>query len=886
MDQLRGNRKGVMFTLVTVVIVVLLLGEVLTYLYTNTQYSNLGVQATPSLAASTLYSQISASAPSFLQTSLIKATYALSAYERSNLINHGVNSGSYALQSLIDNGTIYGANMVSYMGGYTLLAYSNTLNTAAQLRGLKVTMSNYNAIVFQNSPSQISVTFSTLLNVSSQYGYVSYPITANASVPISGLPDLFGGSLGTGSLTYSSNKTVAVSNSYASLLGSGMFVGGNIIANALTTKGGSRSVYLFAVGPLFVDNTVTAACNDGPISKLASPANYILVTANAVNINSQLCGFAGLVTANAPTAQPNGPFMVYNVPAAGNSVINDFRTGGMYILDGNTLTLYDPSSLQAAVNSGSYVGSSFSPTYLNLIGGDQLPISPYGDAPLGVASRYVASLDGSTSYITSPASSSLLIGAQPITISAWIYPASFSSGEVILHHDKDYTLYIQPSTGYVSYANNGDWSYSDFGYKNIGLQTNKWQHIVLTQTGGTVNIYLNGVLESASSFAARTTPTNYPFYVGVFADSSGGSGLSNYFNGAIADVQIYNSVLSSYQAESLYLGGINGAPVNYSSLVGWWPLNGNLNDYSPYHNNGAPGGSLTYSRLSGYFGDSLDGGSFYWPTVSGVEGISQCYSRNACSSGPGAIYVPVIPPNYATNLAQPATSGLGFINSTIPSSGYFNGASSYVGIPSSSFSYPASGTTTSYTLTFSAWFRATSGGVILGQTSDCTPPTTCVSYVPSLYVDSGGLLRASLFWHGSVSSQIVSAGTYNNGVWHNVVDTYNNGVETLYVDGVSIGSQSVSEVGYVGTAYDYFIGTGSTNSWPSGNGGWYYFPGQIADVQVYGSALSATQVGQLYLNNTVPGISPVSWLSLNGNVNDQSGNSNNGVAVSMTYLPT
>jgi hypothetical protein len=59
-----------------------------------------------------------------------------------------------------------------------------------------------------------------------------------------------------------------------------------------------------------------------------------------------------------------------------------------------------------------------------------------------------------------------------------------------------------------------------------------------------------------------------------------------YFDGQMANVQLYNTSLSANDIQALYLEGIGGAPIKLQSLVGWWPLNGNANDYSGNANNG------------------------------------------------------------------------------------------------------------------------------------------------------------------------------------------------------------------------------------------------------------------------------------------------------------
>ncbi|MGC8670184.1 MAG: hypothetical protein ACP5TL_03475, partial [Candidatus Micrarchaeia archaeon] len=72
-------------------------------------------------------------------------------------------------------------------------------------------------------------------------------------------------------------------------------------------------------------------------------------------------------------------------------------------------------------------------------------------------------------------------------------------------------------------------------------------------------------------------------------------------NGSIANLQIYNVSLSQPQIQALYQEGIGGAPIDLQNLVGWWPLNGNANDYSGNGNNGVPSNVMFVSNWwSGY----------------------------------------------------------------------------------------------------------------------------------------------------------------------------------------------------------------------------------------------------------------------------------------------
>ena len=177
----------------------------------------------------------------------------------------------------------------------------------------------------------------------------------------------------------------------------------------------------------------------------------------------------------------------------------------------------------------------------------------------------------------------------------------------------------------------------------------------------------------------------------------------------------------------------------------------------------------------------------------------------------------------------------------------FNGLSSYIQIPSADFaSYP-----TNFSASFGVWFKTASQGVILGQDDGTEPGGNPGGYVPSLYLDTAGSLRASMFWHGSPSSQIVTSAAYNDNKWHFAVDTFTNGTEELFVDGQNAGSQQTGENAY-GASYAYFLGTGDTATWPAANGSWLYFNGALDEVKVSNVARSADWIATEYINQHSP----------------------------------
>jgi hypothetical protein len=66
---------------------------------------------------------------------------------------------------------------------------------------------------------------------------------------------------------------------------------------------------------------------------------------------------------------------------------------------------------------------------------------------------------------------------------------------------------------------------------------------------------------------------------------------------------MYNTSLSENQVIAVYRDGLGGPPSDLRNLVGWWPLNGDFNDYSGDGNNGYPtntavDGGLWYSNYT------------------------------------------------------------------------------------------------------------------------------------------------------------------------------------------------------------------------------------------------------------------------------------------------
>ncbi len=117
--------------------------------------------------------------------------------------------------------------------------------------------------------------------------------------------------------------------------------------------------------------------------------------------------------------------------------------------------------------------------------------------------------------------------------------------------------------------------------------------------------------------------------------------------------------------------------------------------------------------------------------------------------------------------------------------------------------------------------------------------------------------------------------------WTYVVLSATGGVAKLYVNGTPAGTpQSINLYGFSPTSGQIFI-IGGWGSSPTS------FSGQIANIQIYNSSLSANEIATLYKEGI--GAPPIAlnhligWWPLNNNPTDYSGNGNDGTATGITY---
>ncbi len=149
------------------------------------------------------------------------------------------------------------------------------------------------------------------------------------------------------------------------------------------------------------------------------------------------------------------------------------------------------------------------------------------------------------------------------------------------------------STGFTFFIHGG----SSGNCHINGISMNKWYFVAETMNATTSVLYVSGQECSFTSGGAAGLQNDLT----LGAYGLGYTGPGNDMIGYESNVQAYNTTLSVNAISALYSQGIGAAPVDPQYLIGWWPLNGNANDYSGNNNNGVPTNVIfTGTWQSGY----------------------------------------------------------------------------------------------------------------------------------------------------------------------------------------------------------------------------------------------------------------------------------------------
>jgi hypothetical protein len=226
-----------------------------------------------------------------------------------------------------------------------------------------------------------------------------------------------------------------------------------------------------------------------------------------------------------------------------------------------------------------------------------LSYAQYAPPQSGTVRITGAFFNGQNGYVQALDSNALRVGNPSFTFTAWIEPYGFSScsGENCMILDKENSYAWSVASGQACWSirnTNPGWSWV---CPSLSLSSNTLSFVALVYNGASVTEYVNGASNTVAASGAVDN-TDYQNALRIGARGAPGA-ASAFFDGVITNVQMYNQSLSAYQISQLYQQGASAFPLSGSGLVGWWPLNGDANDYSQYGNNGAPYNVVYYAQI-------------------------------------------------------------------------------------------------------------------------------------------------------------------------------------------------------------------------------------------------------------------------------------------------
>jgi len=356
-------------------------------------------------------------------------------------------------------------------------------------------------------------------------------------------------------------------------------------------------------------------------------------------------------------------------------------------------------------------------------------------------------------------------------------------------------IYIYNGQLYINIYTDTYYQYSTGKTINDG----NWHMIAMVISGTSLTVYLDG-----SIVVSETLNTNYQqmpnsyFWLGIGKTCAGWSSgsftsgstssvpvLSAMYQGYISQVQLYNVALTSSQITQIYNAGYNGQ-VTFSGLVAWWYfLSQTCNDQSGNGNN------LTCNNI--------------------VFTTSGTYSTYA---------------------------------------NYYNGSNAYSWIQIAQLSPPSCGdccSQSSFDMTYVlwVWLSTNSNMYILGDQEVNSPDCTCHWNV--LFSDTygdwvGGYYGGCTFYNG---------GSVTVGEWVFIAVVINSDVVQFYLNGSYV-AESGTFTPAVPYPYYVYLGYGANcGCWTSCSGSGSmcatgHFNGYVAQLQVYNTALSSSQIQLLY----------------------------------------
>lgn len=217
---------------------------------------------------------------------------------------------------------------------------------------------------------------------------------------------------------------------------------------------------------------------------------------------------------------------------------------------------------------------------------------------------------GANDYITVPDNAAFNLSAGG-SAEAWVYATGQTTTHMILSRGTtgfNFFWGVRAGIGNKQAVNIGagpQFQNSD----GVAIPLNRWTHVAITWTpsGGNyiVTFYVNG----KQSGTPQTSATTWNSTAGTLRIGGWHGGTTNNWNGYLDEIKLWNVVRTTDQMKQSEFASGRGLLPN-ANLVGLWPLDGNMNNYSATGaaiNGSFNTGGTNNSRFSAYSNENLTG---------------------------------------------------------------------------------------------------------------------------------------------------------------------------------------------------------------------------------------------------------------------------------------
>jgi hypothetical protein len=396
------------------------------------------------------------------------------------------------------------------------------------------------------------------------------------------------------------------------------------------------------------------------------------------------------------------------------------------------------------------------------------------------------------------------------------------------------------------------------GFSTGNFPAGAFYHVAMTCDGTVTKLYVDGALQGQfSSVEPITYSSSFDWTIGSNPIAFHGQGFPRRFNGVIDDLAIYDRALSQIQVFGIALKGSDGKPGSDVDTDG----DGIPDIIDPDLN--VPNRAPVLANLNFQLnqGDVLvrtvaqlldgavdpDGDSFEFDPASLTGGVGGTVALNGevVSFQPNSGFVGLGGFTFdlvdrwgaRTTVSVAVTVG----ENTRPVAGTTTNQVLAMPVAEGRVTLPDALIQSTTNLTVQMWFKAapeSTGGVLLGYQSVSYPQNVAANAVPSIYIGTDGKLRGE-FWQGSVNP-ITTTFDVRDNEWHHVALVGQSTSQTLYLDGVAMGSLS-GTISHLNMAKNQ-IGIGFASNWPAAQTGWFGFTGEIDEVRIWHRALGADEI--------------------------------------------